>query len=66
MINEKCTIIIANIINISLLPKFLIRDHYFDSQNLVANVSDQFKNQFVIETILIINLETDYNFLELF
>jgi len=29
---------------------------------LVANVSDQFKNQFIIEIILIINLEINYNF----
>jgi len=39
---------------------------------MVANVSDQFKNKFIIETILIINLvsimnlETNYNFFELF
>jgi len=28
-------------------------------------ISDQFKNQFIIETILIINLETNYNFFKL-
>jgi len=33
---------------------------------MVANVSDQFKNQFIIETILMINLETNCNFFELF
>jgi len=34
---------------------------YFDSQNLAANFNDQFRNQFIIETILIINLEANYN-----
>jgi len=29
---------------------------------MLANVSDQFKNQFITEIILIINLETNYNF----
>jgi len=47
-------------------PNFPIRDQLFCSQNLVANVNDQFKNQFIIKTILIINLETDYTLLELF
>ena len=45
---------------------FKLETNYFGSQNLVANVSDQFKNQFIIENILIINLDTNYNFLELF
>jgi len=45
---------------------FQLETNYFGSQNLVANVNDQFKNQFIIKTILINNLETDYNFLELF
>jgi len=44
----------------------MLETNYFDSQNLTANFYDQFKNQFIIETILIINLETNYNFLELF
>jgi len=33
----------------------------FDSQNLVINVSDQF----IIETILITNLDINYSFLKL-
>jgi len=33
---------------------------------MVPNVNDQFRNQFIIETILIINLETNYKFFELF
>jgi len=43
-----------------------IETNYFSSQNFIANVNEQFKNQFIIETILIINLETNYNFLKLF
>jgi len=45
---------------------FELKTNYYGSQNLVTNVSDKFKNQFIIETILIINLETNYNFLKLF
>jgi len=40
-----------------------LETNYFGSQNLVANVSYQFRNQFIIETILIMSLETNYNFL---
>jgi len=36
------------------------------ARTLIANAGDQFRNQFIIETILFINLETNYNFLELF
>jgi len=39
-----------------------LETNYFGSQNLVANVSDKFRNQFIIETILNINLETNYNY----
>jgi len=42
------------------------KTNYLGSQNLVANVSYQFKNQLIIEIILIINPKTNYNFLELF
>jgi len=40
-----------------------LETNYFGSQNLTANFNDQYINQFIIETILIINLETNYNFL---
>ena len=33
---------------------------------LVANIRDRFRNQFIIKTNLIINLDTNYNFFELF
>jgi len=33
---------------------------------MVANVKDQFRNQFIIKTILIINLVTNYKCFELF
>jgi len=40
-----------------LLPN--LETNYFGSQN-------QFRNQFIMNNILIINLETNYNFVELF
>jgi len=35
-------------------------------KTLIVNVSDQFKNQFIIENILVINLETHYYILLIF
>ena len=36
------------------------------AKTLVANVSDHFRDQFIIETILVTNLENNYNFFKLF
>jgi len=36
------------------------------AKTFLANVSYQFRDQFIIKTILVTNLETKYNFLKLF
>jgi len=43
-----------------------LETNYLVVKILVANVSDQSRIQFIIKTILIIKLEINYNFLELF
>jgi len=46
--------------------KNCVETNFLIRHQILGNVSDQFKHQFIVEIILVTNLKTNYNSSELF